>query len=98
MVSNVFLIKPHVLLENEALVAATAGTRKSVLGLARIWGPWLLLKLRRRLTLEGVAAHVEKVTGVKGAAVMFSRPEVAIDLDFAVDVGIVEAWFARKQT
>ena len=97
--TNMFLIEPHVILENEPLIATVAGTRKSVLGMARIWGFWFLLKLLlRQHTLEGIAAHVERVTGVRGAAVMFPRAEVAMDLDFAVDLGIVEAWFARRET
>jgi len=96
--TNMFLIESHVVLENEALIATVAGTRKSVLGLARIWGLWFLLKLLlRQHTLEGIAAHVEKVTGVRGTAVMCPNPAVAMDLDFAVDLGIVEAWFVRKE-
>ena len=99
VVTNMFLIEPRVLLENEALTATIGGARKSVLGMARVWGFGFLLKLLlRRLTLEGIAEHVGRVTGVRGTAVLFPRPEVAMDLDFAVDVGIVERWFARKDS
>lgn len=48
--------------------------------------------------LHGIARHVERVTGVRGTAVLFPRPEVAMDLDAPADLDIVEAWFARRET
>ena len=98
VVTNMFLVRPRVLLENEEMVATIAATRKSVAGMARLWGLGFLVKLfLHRLTLQAIVERVHSVTGVRGAAVMFPRAQVAMDLDFAVDVGIVEHWFARRQ-
>jgi GTP:adenosylcobinamide-phosphate guanylyltransferase len=96
--TNMFLIDGRILVDNEALVATIGGARKSVLRVARIWGCWFLLKLLlRRHTLDGIARHVERVTGVRGTAVLFPRAEVAMDLDAPADLDIVQAWLARRE-
>ena len=95
--TNMFMIRPRVILENEALATVVGDARKNLLAGARVWGWGFVFKLfTRRLTMESIAEHVKKVAGVTGKGVVFPDPDIAMDLDEAEDLPIVEKWFARQ--
>jgi len=95
--TNMFVIRPRVILKNEALATVVGDARKNLLAGARVWGWGFVLKLfLRRLTMESIAEHVKKVAGVTGTGVVFPDPDIAMDLDDAADMPIVKGWFARR--
>ncbi len=97
---NLALLKPAFLRERETVLRAAYARRKSIIGLANLLGPALLLRLAasrlmpRLLRIADLEAAVSRALGgdVRARAVVSSFPEVAADVDRPEDLEIARKW------
>jgi GTP:adenosylcobinamide-phosphate guanylyltransferase len=94
---NLFLVRPEI-----AIPACRRGQeimrlRKSPLRMARLIGPWFLLRfLLRRLPLAEAEERFSALLGLKGITVSVPYPEVAFDLDHPEDFALAEKLLAER--
>jgi CTP:molybdopterin cytidylyltransferase MocA len=79
---SVFYIAEAARVPLRAVAGRFFDARKSLIGMARLLGPRLLLRyLVRRLRIADVEAHASGALGVAAAAVRGSAPELCYDID-----------------
>jgi 2-phospho-L-lactate guanylyltransferase (CobY/MobA/RfbA family) len=95
---NLALLDPAFLREREAVLRAAYARRKSVVGLARLLGAPLLLRLAASRVAPGLlsVAHAEaavgRVLGVKTRAVVSHFAELGADVDKPEDLDAARRW------
>ena len=95
---NLALLDPAFLREREAVLRAAYARRKSVVGLARLLGAPLLLRLAASRVVPGLLAiaHAEaavaRVLGVKTRAVVSQFAELGADVDKPEDLDAARHW------
>jgi GTP:adenosylcobinamide-phosphate guanylyltransferase len=95
---NLFLVRPEVALSACRQGAEIMRLRKSPLRLARLIGPWFLLRfLLHRLPLAEAEARFSALLGLKGITISVPYAEVAFDLDHPEDFALAEALLATRQ-
>lgn len=73
------------------------GERKRPLAMARLLGPWTLLRFAlRRLTLRGALDALERRCGARLAAVEMPFADAAVDVDKPEDLALAEAALRRR--
>jgi len=84
---NVFCIRREWLLARRELLQALFAKRKSVTGLARIFGLWFLLRVITGLTsFEYLERHLGHIVQGKLHAAVLPFPELTVDLDKEADL------------
>jgi GTP:adenosylcobinamide-phosphate guanylyltransferase len=79
---SVFLVRPSVIAQNQALIERVFEARKSVLSMARLGGFGLLWRLLLGvLRVEYVEARASQLTGCRCRAVRQAPPHLAADVD-----------------
>lgn len=98
---NLALLDPAFLRDRERTLQAAYARRKSVVGLARLLGPPLLLRLAasrfapRLLSVVHAEQAVERVLGgARVRAIESPFPEIAADVDRPEDVALAQRWLS----
>lgn len=95
--SSCFLFQRQAVLDRVEWVRRVFDARRSVFQLARMWGLSFILKFAfHRLTLDDAAQTAGRVLGLSGKAYVSHYTELAIDLDHADDLPIMEKRLAEK--
>lgn len=94
---NVALVAPHVVTRHRAVFEQAVAMRKNPIGLARLFGLGLLLKmLLGRLRVRDVEARFVKAFGLKGRAVLCPHPEIGMDVDKPADLELIRRVWEHK--
>jgi GTP:adenosylcobinamide-phosphate guanylyltransferase len=88
---NIFLINPAKFLAIRDQIKVFLGHRKSPIRLAKDIGIKTLIRFALgRLTIQDAEMRIAKLLNVKGRALIFSYPEVGVDVDKPQDLALVE--------
>lgn len=94
---NIALLGPAVLQRHRDVIQRAVDMRKNPIGLARLFGIGLLVKLLfGRLSVADVEARFHRGFGVKGVGVRCPHPEVGFDVDKPDDLQFVRSVFASR--
>lgn len=94
---NIALLAPAVLQRHQDVFQRAVEMRKNPIGLARLFGLGLLVKLLLgRLTVADVEDRFRRGFGLKGVAVRCPHPEVGFDVDKPDDLQFVRRLFASR--
>lgn len=94
---NVALLAPHVVTRHRAVFEQAVAMRKNPIGLARLFGLGLLLKMvLGRLRVRDVEARFMKAFGLRGRAVLCPYPEIGLDVDKPADLELVRRVWEQK--
>jgi CTP:molybdopterin cytidylyltransferase MocA len=100
---NLVLLEPAFLREHEAVLRAAYARRKSVVGLARLLGAPILLRLAASRVAPGLlaVAHLEAAVGralggARARAVVCPFAEVGADVDRPEDLDFARRWAAAS--
>lgn len=94
---NVFLVKPHAIVENLPLVDALFKRRKNPLAMAAIFGlPLIFNVLLGRISIPEMEKEMSSRLGVKLRALPIEYPELSADLDKPSDYVAFEKMLASK--
>lgn len=90
---NMFFVNPKCIAPNVDVAEKLYDARKNPMKMASILGPELVLRfLTGTLTIRSVEKRFEKITGLKGAAVISKYPEIGNDVDKTSDIIIATAY------
>lgn len=90
---NLALVTPNALKRGRRIIEEAFHMRKRPVKLARLLGFRFILKFgMRRLSLYEIEKRAADILGYRGAAIICSHPEVAIDVDKPSDLQLVETW------
>jgi len=88
---------PGIVERKRDLLEKIVESRKNPLTIARLLGLTIIIKyLLRVLTVEEIEKRVEKVTGIKGRAIITPYPEIGFDVDRAEHVEIVKEFLKKR--
>ncbi len=94
---NMLYFDPGIVERKRDLLEKIVESRKNPLTIARLLGLTIIIKyLLRVLTVEEIEKRVEKVTGIKGRAIITPYPEIGFDVDRAEHVEIVKEFLKKR--
>ncbi|BER92435.1 nucleotidyltransferase family protein [Atrimonas thermophila] len=94
---NILYLDPSVFEKKRDLVEKIVESRKNPLTIARLLGLTIIVKyLLRMLTIEEIEKRVEKVTGIRGKAIITPYPEIGFDVDRAEHVEMVKEFLKKR--
>jgi molybdopterin-guanine dinucleotide biosynthesis protein A len=92
-----YLLHPHLLRENMALLRRLFEQRKSQLAMARTFGARTVWRLvTGRLSISEVEQRASELAGMPCRAVLDCHPGLAYDVDNLFDLRYIERWFVRN--
>ena len=97
--ADISMVRPSVVVENQALWQALGEARKSPFKQARLIGlSTAILLLTRRLTLADAQRRVTKVLNLRGRVISFPHAEIGMDVDKPFQLEIVRSELAACRT
>lgn len=95
---NLFLVRRRAVEPALDLLESFYAARKSPLGLARLLGLSILVRLLLgRLSIAAVEGRVLRLAGIRGRAVPLARAELGFDVDDAEDAAYADAVLRRRE-
>lgn len=89
---NCALLSPRMVAQHRAVLEQAVAMRKNPLGLARLFGLGLFVKLLLgRLRIRDVEERFRRAFRMRGAAVISPYPEIGLDVDKPADLTLVQS-------
>lgn len=93
---NLALLSPQVVRRHQDVLEQAVALRKNPVGLARLFGLGLLVKLLLgRLRIRDVEQRFEKAFGLRGKAVLCPYPEIGFDVDKPADLAVARRFLEQ---
>lgn len=91
---NFIMIKPEIFPKSKEFIRKALENRKKPWKMCQLFGWLFVFKLLcKALTIPEAEKRLEKVTGIKGKAIIFPYPEVGIDVDKVSDFTLANEYF-----